>query len=113
MSVLLDHDGARLVVQDQALIASGEADFDVAASLAESGCEWLDTQPSGSVVHFDLSGVDRASSAAISVMLEWLRCARKRGLEVESVKLSEPLVRVTSLAGIDLLLPSHLEAAEA
>ena len=27
MSILLDHDGVRLVVEDQALIASGEADF--------------------------------------------------------------------------------------
>ncbi|MEA3251269.1 MAG: STAS domain-containing protein [Pseudomonadota bacterium] len=110
MSVLLDRDDVRLVVEDQALIASGEADFDVAASLAESGCEWLGAQAVGSVVRFDLSGVDRASSVAISVMLEWLRCARERGLKIESVRLSEPLARVTSLAGIDQLLPSPTQA---
>lgn len=111
MNVLLDRDGVRLVVQDQTLLVSGEADFDVAADLAAAGREWLSEQPSGGSVRFDLSGVDRASSAVISVMLEWLRCSRARGLEVESVKLSKPLVRVTSLAGIDQLLPCSMETA--
>jgi len=113
VSVLLDRDGVRLIVQGQALVTSGEADFDVAANLAASGREWLGAQVSGSVVRFDLSGVDRASSAAISVMLEWLRCARAGGLEVESVRLSEPLARVSSLAGIDHLLPTPAHAVEA
>lgn len=113
MSVLLDRDGVRLVVQGQALTASGEADFDVAANLAAAGREWLGAQASGSVVRFDLSGVNRASSAAISVMLEWLRCARECRLEVEAVRLSEPLARVTSLAGIDHLLPTPAQAPEA
>ncbi|WP_136067004.1 STAS domain-containing protein [Modicisalibacter radicis] len=113
MSVLLDRDGVRLVVRGRTLAASGEADFDVAASLAAAGREWLGAQESGGVVCFDLKGVNRASSAAISVMLEWLRCARECGLEVESVRLSEPLARVTSLAGIDRLLPSPARAVEA
>lgn len=113
MSVLLDRDGVHLIVQGRTLTASGEADFDVAANLAAAGREWLEAQGSGSVVCFDLSGVGRASSAAISVVLEWLRCARERGLEVESVRLSEPLARVSSLAGVDQLLPSPARAAEA
>ncbi len=111
MSALLDRDDVRLIAQNQTLVVSGEADFDVAADLAASGREWLGAQPPGSVVQFDLSDVGRASSAAISVMLEWLRCARARGLEVEAIRLSEPLVRVTSLAGIDQLLPTSAQAA--
>ena len=103
MTLLLDRD-ARLEVSDQVLSASGEAGFDVAAALATAGCEWLDQQTEGSRVAFDLSRVDQASSAVLSVMLEWLRCARRKALVVESVRLSTPLSRVTAMAGLDRLL---------
>nr|WP_239031427.1 MULTISPECIES: STAS domain-containing protein [unclassified Modicisalibacter] len=90
------------------MAASGDADFEVAAALAARGCEWLETRPSGSAVCFDLCGVSRVSSAAISVVLEWLRCARRQQLEVTTVRLSVPLARLTDMAGLDLLFP-HLE----
>lgn len=105
MKALLDQDGVHLEVDGNVLAASGEADFDAAAALAASGCEWLREQPAGSAVHFDLCGVNRASSAALSVMLEWLRCARDQRLKVESVCLSVPLARLTAMAGLDRLLP--------
>jgi phospholipid transport system transporter-binding protein len=96
---------ARLEVRDNVLVASGEAGFDVAAALAEKGCEWLMQKSSGGQVIFDLSGVDQASSAALSVMLEWLRCARRCHLTVTEVRLSVPLSRLTAMAGLDRLLP--------
>lgn len=105
MKALLDQDDARLEVSDNVLAASGEADFDGAAALAASGCEWLRGQAEGSAVCFDLRGVDRPSSAALSVMLEWLRCARQQRLDVASVRLSPPLARLTVMAGLDRLLP--------
>ncbi|SDL59380.1 phospholipid transport system transporter-binding protein [Modicisalibacter muralis] len=104
MKVLLDLDGVHLEVDGSVLAASGEADFDAAAALAASGCEWLREQPVGSAVCFDLCGVNRASSAALSVMLEWLRCVRDQRLEVEAVRLSPPLARLTAMAGLDRLL---------
>lgn len=110
MKALLDQNGVHLEVSGNVLAASGEADFDAAAALAASGCEWLCKQPAGSAVCFDLCGVDRASSAALSVMLEWLRCARDRRLEVESVRLSPPLARLTAMAGLDRLLPLQAPA---
>ena len=110
MTALLDQDDARLEATGNVLAASGEADFDAAAALAESGCEWLRGQEAGSTVRFDLCGVDRASSAALSVMLEWLRCARWQRLEVEAVRLSPPLGRLTAMAGLDRLLPLETPA---
>lgn len=104
MSTLLGGD-ARLDASDGVLSASGEAGFDVAASLATAGCEWLRQQPEGSHVRFDLSQVNQASSAALSVMLEWLRCARRQQLVVEAVQLSPPLSRLTDMAGLERLLP--------
>lgn len=111
MTTLLEG-AARLEVKDGILVASGEAGFDMAAALAEKGCEWLVQQPRDSHVGFDLSSVDQASSAALSVMLEWLRCARRRQLTVACVSLSPPLSRLTAMAGLDQLLPqAHAEAS--
>lgn len=106
MTSLLQGAG-RLEVNGNVLVASGEAGFDVAAYLAEKGCEWLVQQPSGSDVGFDLSGIDQASSAALSVMLEWLRCARRQNLVVSHIRLSSPLSRLTAMAGLDRLLPEE------
>nr|WP_298410088.1 STAS domain-containing protein [uncultured Halomonas sp.] len=103
MTLLLDGD-ARLEVTDAVLTASGEADFDVASTLAANGREWLEQQGEGSSVSFDFTQVDQASSAVLSVLLEWLRCARRRALVVESIDLSPSLLRVTSMAGLDQLL---------
>lgn len=105
MTLLLDRQGARLTVDDAGLAVTGEVDFDVAAILAASGNEWLSSQPAGAHVHFDLQGVNRVSSAALSVMLEWTRVARAAGLRVSGVDLSPPLARLTAVAGLDALLP--------
>lgn len=110
MTALLTGD-ARLETSGNCLVASGEAGFDVAKTLASKGCEWLLEQAQGSRVRFDLSGVDQASSAVLSVMLEWLRCARQCHIEVEAVRLSTPLVRLTAMAGLDRLLPREIVEA--
>ncbi|SHF50736.1 phospholipid transport system transporter-binding protein [Modicisalibacter ilicicola DSM 19980] len=110
MTLLLDGE-ARLEVADNVLSASGEAGFDAATALATAGCDWLDQQAEGSRVAFDLSRVGQASSAVLSVMLEWLRCARRRSLVVESVRLSSPLSRVTAMAGLDRLLSQGMVEA--
>ncbi|WP_227367980.1 lipid asymmetry maintenance protein MlaB [Halomonas sp. M20] len=103
MTLLLDGD-ARLEANDAVLTASGEADFDVASMLAATGREWLEQQAEGSSVAFDFKQVDQASSAVLSVILEWLRCAQRKALVVESIDLSSPLARVTEMAGLEKLL---------
>lgn len=111
MTVLLAGE-ARLEASENCLMASGEAGFDVARTLASKGCEWLLEQSQSSRVCFDLSGVEKASSAVLSVMLEWLRCAQQRNIEVEMVRLSVSLARLTAMAGLDHLLPQEtVEAA--
>lgn len=105
MSRLLQLDALALDSGPQGLAVTGEVDFDVAASLAGAGSEWLSTLASGTRVDFDLTAVVGASSAALSVLLEWTRRAHDVGLDVVSVRLSTSLVRLTRLAGIDRLLP--------
>lgn len=105
MSVLLEHNGARLEVDDAVLAVTGEVGFDSAAAMARAGSAWLAAREAGGRVVFDLSGVGRISSAALSVLLEWTRQARDAGLEVAAVRLSAPLQRLTRVAGLDTLLP--------
>ncbi|MFY0992378.1 STAS domain-containing protein [Halomonas sp. C05BenzN] len=105
MSVLLDQAGVHLSAGPEGLAVSGVVGFDVAAVLAATGREWLAAQAAGTAVDFDLCGVEGVSSAALSVLLEWARCARQAGLEVRAVRLSAPLTRLTRLAGLDRLMP--------
>lgn len=105
MSRLLDLDHVRLEVDDNGLSVHGEVDFTVATRLASAGSHWLEDQPDGTPVTFDLSAVIGVSSATLSVLLEWTRAARLAGITLESVRLPAALVRLTRLAGLDRLLP--------
>ncbi|QJQ96431.1 MULTISPECIES: lipid asymmetry maintenance protein MlaB [Halomonadaceae] len=105
MILLLDEQGARLEADGRRLTVSGEVDFDVAAALAAAGSLWLGQQRPGETLCLDLTGVDRVSSAALSILLEWTRQTRAAGLEIGSVRLSPPLARLTQVAGLDALLP--------
>ncbi|MBB3143393.1 STAS domain-containing protein [Halomonas organivorans] len=110
MSLLLENGANRLEADDAVLAVSGEVDFDGAADLAAAGRRWLAERSPGSHVIFDLGGVDRVSSAAISVLLEWTRQSRASRLELETVRLSTPLARLTRVAGLDSLLPVEAPA---
>lgn len=105
MSLLLDRGGVRLEAGPAGLAVAGDVDFDIAAPLAEAGSGWLAEQSSGSHVALDLRGVEQVSSAALSVLLEWTRRARAAGVQIDSVRLSAPLLRLTRVAGLDALLP--------
>lgn len=105
MTRLFDEHGVHLEAVEGELAVSGDVDFDVAAPLAAAGSKWLAEQPVSRGLHLDLRGVDQVSSAALSVMLEWLRSAQRAGLEVEGVQLSPALAKLTALAGLDSLLP--------
>ncbi|GKW48391.1 STAS domain-containing protein [Halomonas sp. NCCP-2165] len=105
MTLLLEARGVRLSAEGERLRVDGEVDFDVAAPLAAAGSDWLASLTSGRRVVIDLGGVDRVSSAALSVLLQWLRDSRGAGVEVDEVALSEPLARLTRLADLDALLP--------
>ncbi|GED22167.1 STAS domain-containing protein [Halomonas halmophila] len=113
MSVLLEDGANRLEGEGTTLRVIGRVDFESAASLAAAGREWLAGCPSGGAVTFDLQGIDRVSSAALSVLLEWLRTAEHGGLDVAGVRLSAPLARLTEVAELNRLLPDPSCASSA
>ncbi|GHB31147.1 STAS domain-containing protein [Salinicola rhizosphaerae] len=107
MSVLLEREDARLEVVDNVLTIHGEADFDSAGPLAQSGRHWLADQPDGTVVSFDLSRVRVASSAVLSVLLVWVRSIQKHSLKLQRVSLSPPLQRLMDITELAPLLPAE------
>lgn len=100
MTTLFSQQGVSLTAQDKALEVSGSLSEGAAAALADAGEHWLE-HSGQSALTLDFRGVDRASSAAISVLLQWLRACRRRQLTVEQVLLSEPLRRLSSLTELD------------
>lgn len=106
MTPLLECGQATLKAGSHGLMVQGDVDFDTAAALAGAGSAWLRGQPAGSLVVLDLTGIERVSSAALSVLLEWMRHARSMGVVIQSVELSTPLLQLTAVAGLDALLPA-------
>ena len=54
---------------------------------------------------FDLSGVTRVDSAALALLLAWLRRAKALDLRVELRAMPESLLALARLYGVDALLP--------
>jgi phospholipid transport system transporter-binding protein len=50
---------------------------------------------------FDLSGIVKADSAGLAILLEWLKRARLAGVELHYVNLPKQLLAMAQVAGID------------
>lgn len=106
MSTLLDRPNVSLAEQPDGLVVSGDLSMNAAADVAAAGVSWLRTTRATSV-QFDFSGVDGVSSAALSVMFEWLRASQVRQLPVSAIVLSPPLQRLATLAELEPLMAQH------
>ncbi len=61
---------------------------------------------SGPIV-IDLAGVLQADSAALALLVEWLRLARQRDLQLTFAHLPEPLIPMVRAYDLDTVLPIH------
>ncbi|TVP48816.1 MAG: STAS domain-containing protein [Halomonas sp.] len=103
MTVLFTRPSVTVQVDDATLSVAGDVDVTLAADLAASGVKWLQTAEI-TALSLDFSGVNKASSVAISVLFEWLRTCQKCAIKVEAIHLSVPLERLASLAELDDLI---------
>ncbi|WP_456267567.1 STAS domain-containing protein [Kushneria sp. AK178] len=103
---LYSDDAATLEARDAALYLKGAPGFDNAPDLASAGIHWLQGR-SESSVSFNLCGVDRTSSATISVLLEWLRAAQAGRLEVDRITLSDRMRELIEMAELSDVFPAH------
>ncbi|MCB8889712.1 STAS domain-containing protein [Vreelandella malpeensis] len=108
MIELVNASGVSLSQRDDTLFVEGDMSIHAAAPVAAAGVEWLEKAQTPSVT-FDFTGVTSASSAALSVLFEWLRGCERRALPVERIALSSPLMRLAAFAELEALIldPRH------
>lgn len=82
----------------------GELTFATALAVRNRGLELLaQADPDFEI---DLSGVTRAGSAGVSVLLSWLRFALEREVQIRFSHLPDDLLGVAKVSGADRLLPA-------
>jgi phospholipid transport system transporter-binding protein len=80
---------------------AGSLDFASVAVLLKQGYDWLG---SGSRVEVSLAGVTHCNSAAIGLLLEWLRQARSRKTTLRFRDIPAPLVEIARASEVQDLL---------
>ena len=56
-------------------------------------------------IEIDLAGVTRCDSAAVALLLEWVRVAERRGARLAFRNLPASLAAIASISDVDQLLP--------
>jgi|TARA_R110000796_G_scaffold158242_1_gene274984 phospholipid transport system transporter-binding protein len=103
VTVLFSRPSVTVSVENTTLLVEGDVEVSLAADLAACGVKWLKHTELTSL-SLDFSRIEKASSAAISVLFEWLRICRQRGIHIQAILFSAPLRRLASLAELDALI---------
>lgn len=82
----------------------GELTLATAAALAAAGARLARAARNGATVEVDLSGVDRSSSAAVALLLDWTDQVRRAGGEVRFLGWPEAIVRIAEFSNVAGLL---------
>ena len=92
---------ARITVQGDRWVLSGEIDFDsVPSLLTHPGANMV----RGSNVRVDLAEVTRVDSAGLAMMVEWLREAQDKGLGISFNNVPEQLQSMARICGLEEIL---------
>jgi phospholipid transport system transporter-binding protein len=99
---------ARLTAPDpERLLLAGVLDFDTVGRLTVEGGVLLRAAAARGQERLviDLSAVERANSAGLALLLEWLEMARARGLSLSYAHLPESLDRLAAVSNLGDLWP--------
>jgi len=81
----------------------GELTFATVGSLLKPGETLFADGPGETVI--DLSGVQRADSAGVSLLLEWMRQAHRHGNRVVFRHVPEQMRQIARISNLDGILP--------
>lgn len=82
---------------------SGSLTFDSAVNIEQQGRELLVKQSSNCEVN--LAGIKDASSAALSVLLSWMRQAHHLSIDLSITNMPTELYDLARVSGLDNVLP--------
>lgn len=80
---------------------SGELRFDSVSALRQQGLSLF----AGRELELDLAGVERADSAALALLLEWMRQGRAAGYTIRYRNLPEQLLAIARASDLEEVLP--------
>ena len=83
---------------------SGDLDFAGVGGLLDTGSAFT---TSAKRISLDLSGVERANSAGLALLLEWVDQSRRNGQELELHNLPDALIDISRMSNLLELLPIH------
>lgn len=83
---------------------AGELDFDSVPPLLEEAERLFAADPAKSAV-VDLATVSRGNSAALGLMLEWVRVFRQQNREIHFRNVPDELLAIAHVSDLDDLLP--------
>ncbi|MCX8048794.1 MAG: STAS domain-containing protein [Methylohalobius sp.] len=92
-------------------IAPGHIRVNGELSFATTACLWraskrLFAKIQGDVV-IDLSGVPRADSAGLALLVEWLRQAKRQNKRLTLINFPKQVLAMAQAYGLDVLLSDH------
>ena len=56
----------------------------------------------------DLSGVERADSAGLALLVEWISRSQQRGVELSYCDIPQQMLAIARVSGLDSVLPIEL-----
>jgi len=90
------------VGEDARLYVSGVVSYDTVPEL----CADADTLfSSDEVVTFDLGEVERADSAGLALLIEWMREAAHHRCEIRYINIPQQMMAIARVSGLDKVLP--------
>lgn len=84
---------------------AGEVTTENAVALRQEGERALKDATDG--LEVDLAGITRSTSAAISVLLCWMREANRLGKKIRFANMPDKMFDVARVSGLDSVLPCH------
>ena len=87
---------------DDRYLVSGPLLFQTVSEARKLGLRLLSKHQ---VMVLDLSGVARADSAGLALLMEWMREARRRGVSVRFENIPEQLQAIARASQVDQFLP--------
>lgn len=94
-------DLATITVKDQCLLVAGELNFNSVMLIWQQSLPLLKSLAAWS---FDFSAVTSTNSAALALLLEWRKLALSQQKTASFHHLSEQLVSLAKVAGVDTIL---------
>lgn len=83
-------------------LVSGELVFATVPELLEQGRHLLAT---GDAIELDFNGVAKADSAGLALMVEWMRAAQRRRVDIVFRNIPEQILTMARVSGVDTILP--------